>query len=121
MFYQGRKEVIGSTLILLGDRMLGVLLNVIVLAALVKNYGPADFGKWSYVQTAVQMVAPFLALGAEPILMRELVRKPSERAEILAAPPLCCFAQAYLRRFCRLHSLFWSIRAIANCGGLQFL
>jgi O-antigen/teichoic acid export membrane protein len=96
MFYQGRKEVISSTLILLGDRMLGVLLNVVVLAALVKNYGPADFGKWSYVQTAVQMVAPFLALGAEPILMRELVRKPSERAEILGSAALMLFCASIL-------------------------
>ena len=91
MFYRARKKVIGSTLILLFDRVLGAILNIVVLAALVKSYGPADFGKWSYVQTAVQMAAPFLALGAEPILMRELVRKPLERTEILGSAALMLF------------------------------
>jgi O-antigen/teichoic acid export membrane protein len=96
MFYQAKKEVIGSTVILLGDRVLGVILNVAVLAVLVKNYGPADFGKWSYVQTAVQMVAPFLALGAEPILMRELVRRPHERSEILGSGAIMLFGASLL-------------------------
>jgi O-antigen/teichoic acid export membrane protein len=96
MFYRARKKVIGSTLILLFDRVLGVILNIVVLAALVKSYGPADFGKWSYVQTAVQMAAPFLALGAEPILMRELVRKPLERTEILGSAALMLFCASIL-------------------------
>jgi O-antigen/teichoic acid export membrane protein len=95
-FYRAKKDVISSTFLLLCDRVLGVVLNVIVLAVLVKNYGPADFGKWSYVQTAVQMVAPFLALGAEPILLRELVRKPLERAEILGSAALMLFGASII-------------------------
>ncbi|MEL7030302.1 MAG: oligosaccharide flippase family protein, partial [Pseudomonadota bacterium] len=67
------------------ERAIFVGLSFVVYALLARTYGAELFGKYAYAQSIVYLFAPFLALGAEQVLVRELVRRPGERGKILGS------------------------------------
>lgn len=80
---QGLRAVTANSLWLVADRILGIVLTVVVTAVVVRSLGPARYGVWAHALAVVGLLAPFAQLGIDGIAVRELVRHPEQRAEIL--------------------------------------
>lgn len=68
---------------LLADKLLKALVGLLMAAWLARHLGPAGFGHYSFVLAFVAMFGGFATLGLPQIGVRELVREPAARAEIL--------------------------------------
>jgi O-antigen/teichoic acid export membrane protein len=66
-------------------RMSGSVAGIVVYAVGMRNYGPAMLGKYAYATTVVQLLAPLLVSGIDPMLVRELVRRPNDTLELLGS------------------------------------
>ena len=66
-------------------RMSGSIAGIVVYAVGMRNYGPAELGKYAYATTLMQLLAPLLVSGIDPMLVRELVRRPREDLELLGS------------------------------------
>jgi O-antigen/teichoic acid export membrane protein len=78
-------DVAGASAIYISERIVSAAASFVVFTVLARCYAPAEFGLWSYTIAIVQFAAPFLAGGAEPMVVRELVRYPDRRAEVLGS------------------------------------
>ncbi len=65
------------------DRALKLALGLFVTAWLARHLGPEQFGTYNYVFAFVALFGTLATLGIPAIAVRELVREPERRAEIL--------------------------------------
>jgi O-antigen/teichoic acid export membrane protein len=65
------------------DRLFVAATTFIFTAILARTYGPQAVGKWAFAQNSLQIFLPFLAVGAEPAIIRFMVLSPSERPSII--------------------------------------
>jgi O-antigen/teichoic acid export membrane protein len=79
------RDVAGASAIYISERLVSAAASFLVFTVLARCYAPSEFGMWSYTIAIVQFAAPFLAGGAEPIVVRELVRYADRRAEVLGS------------------------------------
>ena len=71
--------------VLLGDRVLRLVLGFVVAGVVARYLGPEKYGWLSYA-SAIAAVGTILAqLGLDGVLVRELVRRPDERDELLGS------------------------------------
>ncbi|MEM6851266.1 MAG: flippase [Pseudomonadota bacterium] len=84
-FLRARAKTVWAILFYAGERAIFIGLSFLVYALMARTYGAEIFGLYSYAQSIVYLFAPFLALGAEAVLVRELVRRPEERGAILGS------------------------------------
>lgn len=75
------------------ERFTYLVLSFLVFPIVAKAYGPEALGHYSIAQTVVSLVTPFLASGAEAIVIRDLVRRHEDRGRVAgsAALLLCLF------------------------------
>jgi len=71
--------------IYLAERAFGIVVSFVVYTALARSYGPSLIGTYSYSQTVMLFAVPFLAMGSEGVVIRELVRHKSRYNEIMGS------------------------------------
>jgi PST family polysaccharide transporter len=65
------------------DRILALLVGFFVGAWVARYLGPAQYGLYNYATAFNALFMPIAALGLQNIVIRELVRQPQEKEEIL--------------------------------------
>lgn len=83
---EGRVElqkVIANTGWLFADKIIQIIINFIVGVWVARYLGPELRGVITYADSFVSLFVPLSALGLGTILIRELVREPEEKGELL--------------------------------------
>ena len=70
------------------DRFTYLIVNFITFPIVARAYGPETLGRYSLAQTIVTMVTPFLAAGAEAIVIRDLARRSHDRGPVAGSATL---------------------------------
>jgi O-antigen/teichoic acid export membrane protein len=70
------------------ERFVYLLVSFFVFPIVAHAYGPETLGRYSLAQTIVTLVTPFLAAGAEAIVIRDLVRREDNRGPIAGSATL---------------------------------
>jgi len=70
------------------DRFTYLIVNFIAFPIVARAYGPETLGRYSLAQTIVTMVTPFLAAGAEAIVIRDLARRSHDRGPVAGSAAL---------------------------------
>ena len=70
---------------LLFEKVARLFLNFFVLVAVIRFLGPDKFGLYSYAISFYGLFVAFISLGLESISIRELVKHPEKRDEILGS------------------------------------
>ena len=70
------------------DRFTYLIVNFITFPIVARAYGPETLGRYSIAQTIVTMVTPFLAAGAEAIVIRDLTRRSHDRGPVAGSAAL---------------------------------
>jgi O-antigen/teichoic acid export membrane protein len=79
------KKYFSNTSWLLFEKIARLVLNFFVLIAVVRYLGPDQFGIYSYAISFYGLFVAFVSLGMESISIRELVKHPENRDEILGS------------------------------------
>jgi O-antigen/teichoic acid export membrane protein len=79
----GRRLLEGGLMLLY--RLGGSLVGVAIYAMALRTYGPELLGKYAYASAMCTILAPLLVGGVDPTLVRELVRRPNESAELMGS------------------------------------
>lgn len=82
---KGKQLYLRISLAYLAERLFGIALSFLVFTAIARTYGPVLTGAYSYVQAVMWFAVPFLSVGAESIVIRELVRAARSRNEIIGS------------------------------------
>lgn len=77
------QKIIGNTAWLLGDKFLRMGFGLLIGVWVARYLGPAKFGLLNYAIAFVSLFNVFATLGLNNIVVRDLVRKPSEKGEII--------------------------------------
>ncbi len=80
-----RRHHIRITGLYLAERVFNIALNFIVFTLFARSYGPDLVGIFSYATTVMQFAVPFLAAGAEAVVVRELVRGAHPHGEVIGS------------------------------------
>lgn len=70
---------------MLFEKITRLILNFIVMISIVRYLGPNQFGIYSYAISFYGLFVAFISLGMESISIRELVKYPEKRDEILGS------------------------------------
>lgn len=84
-FAEGRLagRVARSAIWLVADRVIRSVLGFVVGVWVARHLGPEAFGQLSYALVLAGLLSMFVDLALESVVVRELVRRPDERAVIL--------------------------------------
>ncbi|WP_299675374.1 flippase [uncultured Dokdonia sp.] len=80
---QGIGKYFSNTVWLLAEKGLRIIDAFFIGIWIARYLGPDDFGIFSYAESFVYLFAAFAGLGLDQIVVRELVKDPSKRDEIL--------------------------------------
>lgn len=76
-------KVVTNVLWLISDRVFA-LINSLFVGALVARYlGPTQYGSLQYVASLIWLLMPFTQLIHDNVVVREIIRQPNRKAEIL--------------------------------------
>ena len=78
-----RRQVSANILWLLGERVLRIVVNFGVLGLLARHLGPDAFGALNYAAGIALLFTALATLGLDTVVVRELVRSPSQIESIL--------------------------------------
>jgi O-antigen/teichoic acid export membrane protein len=70
------------------DRFTYLIVNFITFPIVARAYGPETLGRYAIAQTIVTLVTPFLAAGAEAIVIRDLTRSSRDRGPVAGSAAL---------------------------------
>lgn len=79
------KKYFLNTSWLLFEKVVRLILNFFVTIAIIRYLGPDQFGLYSYAISFYGLFVAFVSLGLESISIRELVKHPEQRDEILGS------------------------------------
>lgn len=79
------KKYFANTSWLLFEKIARLILNFFVTIAVIRYLGPDQFGLYSYAISFYGLFVAFVSLGLESISIRELVKHPEKRDEILGS------------------------------------
>ena len=79
------QKIIGNTAWLLGDKFLRMGFGLLIGVWVARYLGPEKFGLLNYAIAFVSLFNVFATLGLKNIVVRDLVRKPLEKGEILGS------------------------------------
>lgn len=79
------KKYFLNTSWLLFEKVARLILNFFVTIAVIRYLGPNEFGLYSYAISFYGLFVAFVSLGLESISIRELVKQPEKRDEILGS------------------------------------
>lgn len=77
------RRIIKSTYSLIANQLLRYSLNIFISVWVVRYLGAELFGAFSYIVALAGIVGIFSSLGLQPIVVRELVKNPSESKVLL--------------------------------------
>ena len=90
--HRNAQKIAVNTGWLMADRVLRIATSVVLSVWIARHLGPDQFGSLNYATAFVALFGAFATLGLDGIVVRELVRNPGHRSEILGA--------AFTLRFC---------------------
>lgn len=76
-------KILGNTVWLLADRVLRMGLGLLVGVSVARYLGPSQWGLLNYAVAFTSLFAAFASFGIDSIVVRELVRYPEQRDEVL--------------------------------------
>jgi len=79
------KKYFSNTSWLLFEKIARLVLNFFVFVAITRHLGPEQFGIYSYSISFYGLFVAFVSLGLESISIRELIKHPEKRDEILGS------------------------------------
>lgn len=79
----GLQKVLGNIGWLSGDKILRMGLGLAVSVWLARYLGPEQFGLYSYILAFVALFGPIASLGIDTLVVRDIVRDPAAKDEIL--------------------------------------
>jgi len=79
------KKYFKNTSWLFGEKILRILISFVVTVFVVRYLGPKDFGLLSYAISFYGLFATISILGLESITIRELVKNPDKRDDLLGS------------------------------------
>ena len=91
------KKYFKNTSWLFAEKVLRILISFVVTIFVVRYLGPKDFGLLSYAISFYGLFSAISILGLESITIRELVKNPDKRDDVLG--PYFCFVcwEEYVR------------------------
>ncbi|MCX5641808.1 MAG: flippase [Candidatus Omnitrophica bacterium] len=81
----GLRKIAVNTGWLFFDRILRLGVGLFVGVWVARYLGPDQFGIWSYASAFVLLFSPFAVLGLDSIVVREIVKDPTRKEEILGS------------------------------------
>lgn len=79
------RQAISNTMWLYGEKVINMVFALLVNIAIARTLGPAEFGTLSMLLSLFALVSPFMALGLNSIVTRELVNRPDDEGIILGS------------------------------------
>jgi polysaccharide transporter, PST family len=79
------RKLVGNTLWQVTDKVLRLIFNLVVGVWITRYLGPERFGLLNYAIAFVALFAFLADVGLQTVLVRDLVRRPAERSELLAS------------------------------------
>lgn len=79
------KKYFANTSWLLFEKIARLILNFFVTIAVIRYLGPNEFGIYSYAISFYGLFVAFISLGMDSISIRELIKHPEKRDEILGS------------------------------------
>ena len=79
----GLRKIVANTGWLFVDNLLNVVTGLLVGAWVARYLGPAQYGVYNYALAFVSLLTPLAVLGLEDIVIRDIVRAPQDKDEIL--------------------------------------
>jgi len=80
---EGRARIVESSLWLLGERVVSLAVAFVIGVIVANHLGVQDFGRLMFALALVSLVATFTSGGLSGLVVRDLVRRPEERHQIL--------------------------------------
>lgn len=77
------QKAMSNTGWMMGDQLVRKLVGLLVGVLVARHFGPQLFGEFSYAIAIVMIVSPVSNLALDEISIRNLVKKPSNRDEVL--------------------------------------
>jgi len=77
------RKIIANTGWLFADQALAVIAGFLVGAWVARYLGPTQYGIYSYALAVVALFTPLVALGLKDIVIRDIIRVPEDKNEIL--------------------------------------
>ncbi len=96
------QKVVGNTVWLLADKILRMGVGLVVGVWVARYLGPEQFGALNFAVAFVSLFAVFATLGLDGIVIRDIIREPERKYEILSSTfilKLCGGAIAFLASF----------------------
>ena len=79
----GHRRIVANTGWLVTDNVINVVAGLAVGVWVARYLGPARYGVYNYALAFVLLFSPIVGLGLKDIVIRDIVRSPDRRAEIL--------------------------------------
>jgi PST family polysaccharide transporter len=79
----GLRKIIANTGWLFVDNLVNVATGLLVGAWVARYLGPAQYGIFNYALALVSLLIPIVVLGLKDIVIRDIVRSPEDKDEIL--------------------------------------
>lgn len=90
------QKILANTGWLFADRIFSIAVGLFVGAWVARYLGPERFGLYNYVLAFVALFAPLSQLGLDSIVVREIVRDPSHKEQILGTTLILRFTSSVL-------------------------
>lgn len=81
----GFRKIIINTSWLFADQGLTMVVGFLVGAWVARYLGPTQYGTYNYALAIAALFSPLVALGLKDIVIRDIVRKPEDKDELLGA------------------------------------
>jgi polysaccharide transporter, PST family len=81
--HSGLHKIIANTGWLFVDQVASLMVGFLVGAWVARYLGPARYGIYNYALAIVALLTPLVALGLKDIVIRDIVRAPDDKDEIL--------------------------------------
>lgn len=82
---RGLQAIIGNTGWLFADKILRMGVGLIVSVWIARYLGPGQYGLWNFAIAFAALFGAFAALGLDGVVIRELVRNPARKNELLGS------------------------------------
>ena len=81
--WQGLRPILSNTIWLLANNIIQIFTGILVGTWVARYLGPEDRGYFNYATSFVALFIPLSILGLGGILVRDLVREPEEKGELM--------------------------------------
>ena len=94
--WNGRRRIVANTAWLLVDKAVCAAIGIFIGAWVARYLRPASFGLFSYALALVHFLVPVAGLGLQSIVVRNTVREPTAKDEILGTALILRFGASLL-------------------------